>query len=114
MEKIVEKLEILARRYSNDRFLKEKKLEEFSEIFLENYQLYRKYKIKEKRASEMAIKKTLHKIEKTFEKQNLCNDFLDTYLDLRKEGIDEKNSYLQAKDLTKISTREVIKKILEK
>ncbi|SRR6056297_1905131 len=114
IKNIVEKLEVLARRYSNNSFQREKRFEDFSEIFLENYQLYRRYKIKEKRASEMAIKNTVYKIKKNFEKPNLCNYFLDVYLDLREEGLNEKNSFIQAKSLTEIYTRGVIKKILKK
>jgi hypothetical protein len=39
---------------------------------------------------------------------------LDTYIDLRKEGLDEKNSYIQTKFLTEIYSKEIVKKILEK
>jgi hypothetical protein len=114
IKKIAGKLEILARRYSNNSIQRKKRFEEFSEIFLENYQLYRKFRIKEKRAAEMAIKNSVYKIEKNFEKPNLCNYFLDTYIDLRKEGLDEKNSYIQTKFLTEIYSKEIVKKILEK
>jgi hypothetical protein len=114
MGNISNKLENLARRYSNNSTQKRKKFEEFIEIFLENYQLYRGYKIKEKRSAEIAIKNTVYKIEKNFEQSNAYNYFLDTYIDLRKEGMNEKDSLTYAKNLTQIHFKKIIKKILKK